>query len=173
MRKETKNNPLKTAFIYLALIVIAAITIYLLVNGLVKTKAELRDNDSSRYETHIIYKQSDGTIIETTALDVKQNNSAQTIQIYLDDAALTVPFDDFIVYRDKPSNTSKYNSEPSEITITMPNGETETITGYAYTAEKGFSNPDKYLLVSPFYVIKTANREYYTSGKNLFIQKIQ
>lgn len=134
--------------------------------------ARLRDNDSDDYETHVMYSMPDGDVVETVARDVRQDRAGKTVQIYLDDSTVTVPTNDFVVYRDKPGRLDRYHEALSEIMIAMPDGSTEIVTGYAWMPDRGFTNPGKYLLTNPFYLIETAEREYYCSGDNLFVQEL-
>ena len=171
MPEENKNSPLKAALGCLGIFVVAAAVICVLADGLVGTKDDLRD-DSGNYETYVIYERPDGNVVDARALGVRQDDATQTLQVDLESSALALPFGDVVVYRNKPHDMSRYDGQ-EEVTILMPGGDMLKMIGHARPAEKGLTNPGKYLLSAPFHIVETDHAEYYVPGGNLFVEKIR
>lgn len=173
MTNHEKKTQRKLWLAHILLALFAVILVVSLALDVSSLWARLRDNDSDDYATHVMYSMPDGDVVETVAQDVRQDRAGNAIQIYLDDSTVTVPANDFVVWRDKPGRFDKYGGEPGEIMLTMPDGSTTIVTGYASAVDPGFTNSGKYLLTAPIYVVETAEREYYLSGENLFAQELK
>lgn len=170
------NNEKKTQRKLWSVHVLLALFIIVLIGVLafdVGAGLATRMRDVGEYDIHVIYCKPDGDVVETVAQNVRQDSAGRTVQIYLEDSTLMVPVNDFVVWRDKPGRFDKYGGEPGEIMLTMPDGSTTIVTGYASAVDPGFTNPGKYLLTAPIYAVETAEREYYLSGENLFAQELK